>query len=204
MKKLANPVRKVNTQCVGLDVHKNLTVICVLDSEGSIVREDRMASTREAFERLVQETHAAGPAHFTFEASRSSLWVHGLLAEHMDPSLIHVAQAKRIRAIANSNSKNDERDAFWLAYLTYEGRLPEAHVPPRTAHCNPRESRLCSRTDKDHQSSQGTLRSDRGSGPEHLCPHCGSTAFHGQKGAGNPRHPWSGLAWLLVRSGLLR
>jgi transposase len=31
--------------------------------------------------------------------------------------------------IANSKDKNDRNDAFWLAYLTFEGRLPEAHVP---------------------------------------------------------------------------
>ncbi len=129
MKKLADPVRKVNTQCVGLDVHKNLTVFCVLDSEGKTIREERMASTREAFEALVHEILEAGPAHFTFEASRSSLWVHGLLTEMMAPEFVHVAQAARIGAIANTNAKNDERDAWWLAYLTYEGRLPEAHVP---------------------------------------------------------------------------
>lgn len=129
MKKLVDPVRKVNTQCVGLDVHKNLTVVCVLDGEGKAIREERIASTREAIEALVCEVLNSGPAHFTFEASRSSLWVYGLLAEMMDPEFVHVAQAKRIRAIANSNAKNDERDAWWLAYLTFEGRLPEAHVP---------------------------------------------------------------------------
>jgi transposase len=129
MKKLADPVRKVNTQCVGLDVHKNLTVFCLLDGEGKTTREERMASTREAFEALVHEVLKSGPAHFTFEASRSSLWVHGLLTEMVGPEFVHVAQAAKIRAIANTNAKNDERDAWWLAYLTYEGRLPEAHVP---------------------------------------------------------------------------
>ena len=84
MKKLTDPVRKVNTQCVGLDVHKNLTVLCVLDGQGKTIREERMASTREAFEALVHEVLKSGPAHFTFEASRGSLWLHGLLTEMMD------------------------------------------------------------------------------------------------------------------------
>ncbi|MCP5024402.1 MAG: IS110 family transposase, partial [bacterium] len=129
MKKLAEPIRKVNTQCVGMGVHKNLTVVCVLDGDGKTIREERMPSTRESLEALVHEVHKSGPAHFTFEASRSSLWVHDLLIEMMGSEFVHVAQAKRIRAIANSNAKNDERDAWWLAYLTFEGRLPEAHVP---------------------------------------------------------------------------
>ncbi len=55
MKKLAEPVRKVNTQCVGMDVHKNLTVVCVLDGDGKTIREERMSSTRESFEALVHE-----------------------------------------------------------------------------------------------------------------------------------------------------
>ena len=42
---------------------------------------------------------------------------------------VHVAQPKKIRAIANSTQKNDSNDAWWLAYLTYEGRLPECFIP---------------------------------------------------------------------------
>jgi transposase len=41
----------------------------------------------------------------------------------------HVASANKIRAIANSSRKNDSNDAWWLAYLTSEGRLPSSYVP---------------------------------------------------------------------------
>jgi transposase len=41
---------------------------------------------------------------------------------------VHPAHAAKIRMIANSMEKNDHNDAWWLAYLTYEGRLPEAYV----------------------------------------------------------------------------
>lgn len=129
MKKLSDPVRKVNAQCVGLDVHKNLTVFCVLDADGKTIEEGRFASKHSEFVNFIQEKIAAGVTHVTFEASRSSLWVHGVMREHLGEEFVHVAQAKRIRAIANSNQKNDSNDAWWLAYLTYEGRLPEAHVP---------------------------------------------------------------------------
>lgn len=129
MKKLSDPVRKVNAQCVGLDVHKSVTVFCVLDAEGRTVEEGRFPSTRSGFVDFIEQRLKAGPTHFTFEASRSSLWVYGVMREHLEEDYIHVAQAKRIRAIANSNEKNDSNDAWWLAYLTYEGRLPEAYVP---------------------------------------------------------------------------
>ena len=34
MKKLANPVRKVKAQVIGLDVHKRMTAYCILDRSG--------------------------------------------------------------------------------------------------------------------------------------------------------------------------
>ncbi len=129
MKKLSDPVRKVNAQSVGLDVHKTVTVFCVLDAEGTVVQEGRFGSRSEEFHRFIEEIVIEGEVHFTFEASRSSLWVYDLMRAHVDEDHIHVAQAKRIQAIANSNRKNDRNDAWWLAYLTYEGRLPEAYVP---------------------------------------------------------------------------
>ena len=67
--------------------------------------------------------------HFAVEASGYSLWVYDALRERHGEERVHVAQAKKIRAIANSRRKNDANDAFWLAYLTHEGRLPEAWIP---------------------------------------------------------------------------
>ncbi len=130
MKKLSDPVRKVNAQSVGLDVHKGVTVFSVLDAQGRLTREGRIPSRRAELDRLISELLADGEAHFAIEASRSSLWVYQVIRAHVDEAHAHVAQAKKIRAIANSNAKNDQNDAWWLAYLTYEGRLPEAHVPP--------------------------------------------------------------------------
>ena len=129
MKKLSDPVRKVNAQSIGLDVHKRVTVYCVMDEEGKTVEEGKFPSSREEFVQFIEKTLRKGETHFTFEASRSSLWVYGVMLEFVDEKHVHVAQAKRIRAIANSNTKNDANDAWWLAYLTYEGRLPESYVP---------------------------------------------------------------------------
>ncbi|MFT7478841.1 MAG: hypothetical protein ACI80N_002125, partial [Gammaproteobacteria bacterium] len=84
MKKLSDPVRKVNAQSVGLDVHKMVTVYCILDSNGCLVREGRFCSCREEFEAFMMEALSAGETHFSFEASRSSLWVHGLMRGHVD------------------------------------------------------------------------------------------------------------------------
>lgn len=129
MKKLRNPVRKVNAQSIGLDVHKSITVYTVIDPEGNTIDHGRFRSTRGEFVRFIEARLLDGEAHFAFEASRSSLWLYGLMLELVDADHIHVAQAKEIRPIANSKTKNDENDSWWLAYLTYEGRLPESYVP---------------------------------------------------------------------------
>jgi transposase len=129
MKKLSEPVQKVNCQVVGLDVHKHNTVYCVLDANGRTVRRGDFRSRPVELEAFVREILEAGDTHFAFEASRSSWWVHRVIESAVGAERIHVAQAKKIRAIANSNHKNDGNDACWLAYLTYEGRVPEAYVP---------------------------------------------------------------------------
>lgn len=129
MKKLSDPVRKVNAQSVGLDVHKGVTVFCVHDASGSVIQEGRFNSTPPELNRFFKSMVAKGETHITFEASRSSLWVYDVACKYVDEDHVHVAQAKRIRAIANTLTKNDANDAWWLAYLTYEGRLPEAYVP---------------------------------------------------------------------------
>jgi len=129
MKKLSDPVRKVSAQTVGLDVHKTITVFCVMNAQGEMIEEGRFPSNRAEITKFIRRVLAQGETHFTFEASRSSLWGYGVMAEFVKDDHVHVAQSKPIRAIANPNSKNDANEAWWLARLTYEGRLPEAHVP---------------------------------------------------------------------------
>jgi transposase len=55
--------------------------------------------------------------------------VYGIVKSLVGKERTHVANAKDIRAIANTKKKNDRNDAWWLAYLTWEGRLPTSYVP---------------------------------------------------------------------------
>ncbi len=129
MKKLTPTVEKVNAEVIGLDVHKDLTVYSRLNRRGEEVESGKFPSRHEDLRRFLQSKVGRKRTHIAFEASRSSLWVYQLLVEMYGQDRVHLAQANRIRAIANSKSKNDFNDAWWLAYLTYEGRLPEAYVP---------------------------------------------------------------------------
>jgi len=130
MKKLTSPVKKVNAQVVGLDVHKQMIAYCILDRSGCEVASGEIGARPAALEKLMKQFVGRKKSHFSFESSGYSLWVYDLLVDRCGVERVHVAQSKKIRAIANSQEKNDANDAFWLAYLTHEGRLPEAYVPP--------------------------------------------------------------------------
>jgi len=94
MKKLSDPVRKVNTQSVGLDVHKTVTVYCVLDASGKIIGEGRFASRRSELESFMKQVLEGGETHVAFEASRSSLWVYTVVRGLIGEEHTHGANAK--------------------------------------------------------------------------------------------------------------
>ena len=130
MSKPAEIVNKVNAYVLGLDVHKQVIAWCLLDRRGRRAGQGEIESTSEALADLVRREIGRKRAHVAFEASTCSIWVFDLLVElFRGGDRVHVAHAKKIRAIANSTRKNDAHDAWWLAYLTYEGRLPEVHLP---------------------------------------------------------------------------
>jgi transposase len=128
MRKLTRPVQKVNAHALGLDVHKVVIYYCLLDRAGDEVASGRVISDRRGLEKL-GELVGDRCCHFALETSGYSFWVYDFLAERFGSEVVHMAQARKIRAIANSRQKSDENDAFWLAYLTHEGRLPETYVP---------------------------------------------------------------------------
>jgi transposase len=131
MKKLIAPIEKVKSTVIGFDVHKSLIVYSMLDRKGEENACGRFQSSRGGLEKFLGDQVGRKKVHFAFEAGRSSMWVHELLTEKYGAERVHVAQAKKIRAIANSQDKNDFNDAWWLAYLAREGRLPTAYIPPR-------------------------------------------------------------------------
>ncbi len=139
MKKLVRPVRKVNTEVVGLDVHQELIVFTRMDRHGDEIEQGKLASTKEALLGLLERCEK--PLHIAFEAGGSTFWIYDFLVAELGEEYVHVVQAKKIQAIANSTEKNDFNDSWWLAYLTYEGRLPECYVPIGTL----RELRLAVR-----------------------------------------------------------
>lgn len=128
MKKI-NPVRaRFNGLSVGLDIHKTFIEYCVLSAKGHELENGRINSERAALEALVQKLSKKGALQVSLEACGCFVWIFDVLVERIGRDQVHVAQPSRLHVIANSMEKNDTNDAWWLAYLLYEQRLPEAFV----------------------------------------------------------------------------
>jgi transposase len=128
MKKLTRRPVRFKGITVGLDVHQRIIEFVVLDRKGDEEKGGRFVASREGLEDLFDVVRRR-KAQYVLEASSCFLWIYDALVERVGRDHVHVAQPHRVRPIANSLEKNDANDAWWLAYLCFEGRLPEAYVP---------------------------------------------------------------------------
>jgi transposase len=93
------------------------------------VESGRIKGGRGALVDLLDRLVGRKKSHVSLEASGGSLWVYDLLVARYGAKRVHIAHPQKVAAIANSREKNDDNDAFWLAYLTQESRLPESYIP---------------------------------------------------------------------------
>jgi len=142
MKKLRRRVEKFNGLCVGLDLHKKFIQMSVLDRHGDEVEADRFASDRDLLLGRLDRLSQRGEAlRVVIEASGCFVWVYDLLVAKLGREAVKVAAPSKVKVIAEAGEKTDASDAWWLAYLAQEGRLPEAFV----AEGNLRDLRIASR-----------------------------------------------------------
>ncbi len=106
MTRYSKEVREI----VGLDLGDRYSQLCVVNQGGEMLEQGRVATTvtamRKRFERMA-------PARIALEAGTPSPWVSRLLEEVGHEVL--VANARKLRMIYDSDSKNDRADAETLA-----------------------------------------------------------------------------------------
>lgn len=95
---------------VGIDLGDRFSHYCVLNEYSEVIEEGRMATTRAALEKHFR---GEGGQRIAVECGTHSAWVSQLL-EGMGHEVV-VANARNIRAITGSESKNDRNDAEKLA-----------------------------------------------------------------------------------------
>ena len=129
MRKLQRRPERFAGLTVGLDLHQQYTQYSVLDEAGDERANERIVSSAKQLDLLLARLEADGSAvQVVLEASGCFLWAYDHLADRLGREQVHVAAPSKVKAIANSQEKNDANDAWWLAYLQFEGRLPKAFV----------------------------------------------------------------------------
>lgn len=122
---------------LGIDVHKRESQVAVLDEDGEIVDEVRVANANLD---TIAEEYAGSKA--ALEATGNYYTIYDTLDEFLDVS---VANPSKTKLIADAKLKTDRVDAKQLAHLLRTNFLAESYVPPEEI----RERRALVRGRKD-------------------------------------------------------
>ena len=98
------------TLTIGIDLGDRKSHVCVLDADGQVVEESQIATKPKA---LRARFECLAPTRIALEVGGHSAWVSELLKELGHDVL--VANARKLRMIFQSDSKNDRLDAEQLA-----------------------------------------------------------------------------------------
>lgn len=102
--------RGIPALTVGLDLGDRFSQIAVLDVEGELVEESRVATTEPA---LRQRFSGCGRMRIALETGTHSPWVSRVLAD-CDHEVV-VANSRKLRLIYENRRKSDKVDALYLA-----------------------------------------------------------------------------------------
>jgi transposase len=95
---------------IGIDLGDEYSAICVLDSEGEIMEQSQLRTTREVFRKRFK---SMDNARIILETGTHSRWSSALLKK-LGHEVI-VANARRLRMIFKNENKTDKVDAQMLA-----------------------------------------------------------------------------------------
>src|SRR3989304_4737948 len=110
---------------VGIDLHKKVIVLCVVDQARNVLQRKRFSCSDEAGIRAFFE--GLRPFQAVVEATASYEWLVKLLDPLADRVVL--AHPRKLRIIAESTRKNDKLDARVLAEFLALDMIPEAHRP---------------------------------------------------------------------------
>jgi len=99
---------------VGLDLGDRFSHYCILNQDGEVMEEGRIPTHARA---LRQHFEAEARQRIAMECGTHSPWISRLLRQWGHQVL--VANARKLRAISENESKNDRADAEMLARLAY-------------------------------------------------------------------------------------
>ena len=112
---------------VGIDAHAGLYVLCILDSDGAVVKERSIRGGPKDVAAYLRNAGKPESMKVCYEASLG----YGVLHDALRPVVheVQVAHPAKVRAIFLAKTKNDRIDARKLARTLYMNQVPRVHVP---------------------------------------------------------------------------
>jgi transposase len=113
---------------VGMDVHRDSTVIHFFDPGAEPKAQHRTVTVRSTGEAITAALRPLqGRCRVAFEVGTQAQWVAGVIRPLA--AEVQVANPSRIPWLFREGKKNDRLDARKLATLLYLGQLPQVHLP---------------------------------------------------------------------------
>ena len=98
---------------IGIDFHKHYSVFCVIDERNTVLDRGRIEHKIPiGFEHLLKRYPGC---RVVFETTMNWHWLYEILEAHMDHKDIVLANAYKMRIIAEAQMKTDKVDAYILA-----------------------------------------------------------------------------------------
>lgn len=110
---------------IGVDFHKNSSTFHVLDAQGAKILCKKMVNSHQNIVDFLSQLPPE-PKVLAMEATRSWGLLHDTVKNSVDDFFL--GHPKKMKAITESETKNDYNDAELIAKLTYAQFLPKAHV----------------------------------------------------------------------------
>lgn len=107
---------------IGVDHHKQVSVMTVMDENGEELKSGRVPNLRKDVARFLEGFR---PFTAVVETGRSSYVMADLLRELGGE--VKIANALQVKAIAHARIKTDKRDSRTLAHLLRAGLIPEIY-----------------------------------------------------------------------------
>lgn len=107
---------------IGVDHHKQMSMMTVVDEDGGELRTERVSNRRRSVERFVAGFQ---PFRAVVESGRGTYVMVDLLRELGGE--IKIANPLQVKAIAHAQIKTDKRDSRMLAHLLRTGLIPEVY-----------------------------------------------------------------------------
>lgn len=111
---------------IGVDFHKRTSTYHVLNEQGQNIKRCKLENNRDNIRNFFQAID--GPKQLAVEATMNWGLFHDTVLDLVDE--FHLGHPKKMKAIAESEIKNDRKDAETIARMLRSDFFPEAHVSP--------------------------------------------------------------------------